>query len=51
MVHPEQREVKAVFGSALHVVVAPALVGGHHAVASEAAQDGFDGVPADAREL
>ena len=51
MVHSKQREVKAVFSPALHVVVAPALVGGHHAVASEAAQDGFDGVPADAREL
>ena len=51
MVDAHERKVKPMVCPALHVVVAPTLVGGNDAVASEAAQYGFHGVPAHTREL
>lgn len=51
VVHAQEGKVKPVVRSALHVVVAPTLEGRDHAVATESAQNGFDGVPAHAGEL
>ena len=51
VVDAHERKVKPMVCPTLHVVVAPALVGGNDAVAAEAAQNGFDGVSAHACEL